>query len=154
MPRVATVFTRIIDGELPGIFVWHDPECVAFLSINPIQPGHTLVVPRAEVDHWLDLDPALAARLMTVSQVIGKGVERAFSPPRVGLLIAGFEVPHTHLHVLPIHGEQDLHLDRSAQSVERGRARGERRAPPGRPPRPGCDRGSTGRDAGVARAES
>ena len=118
MRRVPTVFTRIIDGELPGTFVWRDPECVAFLSINPIQPGHTLVVPRAEVDHWLDIDTALAAHLMTVSQVIGKGIDRAFSPPRVGLLVAGFEVPHVHLHVLPITGEQDLHLDRSARSVD------------------------------------
>jgi diadenosine tetraphosphate (Ap4A) HIT family hydrolase len=118
MRRVPTVFTRIIDGELPGTFVWRDPECVAFLSINPIQPGHTLVVPRAEVDHWLDIDTGLAAHLMTVSQVIGKGIDRAFSPPRVGLLVAGFEVPHVHLHVLPITGEQDLHLDRSARSVD------------------------------------
>jgi histidine triad (HIT) family protein len=118
MRRVPTVFTRIIDGELPGTFVWRDPECVAFLSINPIQPGHTLVVPRAEVDHWLDIDTGLATHLMTVSQVIGKGIDRAFSPPRVGLLVAGFEVPHVHLHVLPITGEQDLHLDRSARSVD------------------------------------
>ena len=84
MPAVPTVFTRIIDGDLPGTFVWRDPECVAFLSINPIQPGHTLVVPRAEVDHWLDLEPRLARRLMTVSQVVGKAIERAFSPPRSG----------------------------------------------------------------------
>ncbi|HZP28365.1 MAG TPA: HIT family protein [Acidimicrobiia bacterium] len=113
-----TIFTRIIDGEIPGTFVWRDPECVAFLSINPIQPGHTLVVPRVEVDHWLDADPALNAHLMTVSQVIGQAIHRAFSPPRVGLLVAGFEVPHVHLHVLPITGEQDLHLDRSARSVD------------------------------------
>jgi diadenosine tetraphosphate (Ap4A) HIT family hydrolase len=118
MPAVPTVFTRIIDGDLPGTFVWRDPDCVAFLSINPIQPGHTLVVPRAEVDHWLDLEPRLAQRLMDVSQVVGKAIDRALSPPRIGLLIAGFEVPHTHLHVLPITGEQDLHLDRSARSVD------------------------------------
>ena len=78
MRGVPTVFTRIIDGDLPGTFVWRDPECVAFLSINPIQPGHALVVPRAEVDHWLDLEPELARHLMTVSHTIGKGVERAF----------------------------------------------------------------------------
>jgi histidine triad (HIT) family protein len=118
MRAVPTVFTRIIDGELPGTFVWRDPDCVAFLSINPIQAGHTLVVPRAEVDHWLDVDSDLARHLMDVSQVIGKGIDRAFAPPRVGLLIAGFEVPHVHLHVLPIHGEEDLHLDRSARSVD------------------------------------
>jgi histidine triad (HIT) family protein len=115
---VPTVFTRIIDGEIPGTFVWRDDECVAFLSINPVNPGHTLVVPRVEIDEWTDLDPALGAHLMTVAQVVGKAVKRAFSPLRVGLLIAGLEVPHTHLHVMPIHaGEHDLHLDRSGTAT-------------------------------------
>jgi histidine triad (HIT) family protein len=110
-----TVFTRIIDGEIPGTFVWKDDQCVAFLSINPVNPGHTLVVPRAEVDEWTDLEPDLAAHLMTVAQTIGRAVKQAFSPARVGLLIAGLEVPHTHLHVMPIHsGESDLHLDRAS----------------------------------------
>lgn len=109
-----TVFTRIIDGEIPGAFVWREDECVSFLSINPVNPGHALVVPRAEIDHWLDLEPALAAHLMNVAQTVGQAVQRAFSPRRVGLLIAGLEVPHTHLHVMPIHaGESDLHLDRA-----------------------------------------
>ena len=113
-----TVFTRIIDGEIPGTFVWRDDECVAFLSINPVNAGHTLVVPRVEVDEWTDLEPALAAHLMTVAQTVGKAVKRAFSPLRVGLLIAGLEVPHTHLHVMPIHaGEHDLHLDRSGTAT-------------------------------------
>lgn len=103
-----TLFTRIITGELPGRFVWRDERCVAFLTINPLRPGHTLVVPRAEVDHWLDLDPDLAAHLMTVAQVIGKALQRGFSPVRVGLVIAGLEVPHTHLHLVPITTMRDL----------------------------------------------
>ena len=105
-----SIFTRIIDGELPGRFVWRDDRCVAFLSIAPLRPGHTLVVPIAEVDHWLDLDPVDAAHLMTVSQRIGQAQQRAFSPARVGLIIAGMEVPHTHLHVIPIDAESDLHF--------------------------------------------
>jgi len=113
-----TVFTRIIDGDIPGTFVWRDDECVSFLSVNPVNPGHALIVPRAEVDHWLDLEPPLAAHLMTVAQTIGRAVQRAFSPLRVGLLIAGLEVPHTHLHVMPIHaGESDLHLDRAGAAT-------------------------------------
>ncbi|MBM3671502.1 MAG: HIT family protein [Actinobacteria bacterium] len=113
-----TVFTRIIDGEIPGTFVWRDDECVAFLSINPVNPGHTLVVPRAQVDEWTDLPPALAAHLMTVAHTIGQAVRGAFTPIRVGLLIAGLEVPHTHLHVMPIHsGESDLHLDRAGNAT-------------------------------------
>lgn len=103
-----TIFTRIIEGELPGRFVWRDDTCVAFLSIAPLRPGHTLVVPIAEVDHWLDLDPAVNAHLMTVAQRIGQAQMEVFSPRRVGLIIAGLEVPHTHLHVVPIMSEADL----------------------------------------------
>jgi histidine triad (HIT) family protein len=111
---VPTLFTKIIDGEIPGTFVWRDPESVGFLSINPVQPGHTLVVPREEVDHWIDLEPTLAAHLMVVAQTIGRAQEAVYSPLRVGLLIAGLEVPHTHLHVIPINAsEADLHLDRA-----------------------------------------
>jgi len=105
---VASIFTRIIEGELPGQFVWRDDTCVAFLSIAPLRPGHTLVVPRGEVDHWLDIDPHVAAHLMTVAHTIGRAQMRAFSPARVGLIIAGLEVPHTHLHVVPIDRESDL----------------------------------------------
>jgi diadenosine tetraphosphate (Ap4A) HIT family hydrolase len=114
---VPTLFTRIIDGELPGTFVWRDPEAVAFLSINPVKPGHTLVVPTAEVDHWIDLDPALAAHLMLVSQTIAQAVQQALSPARVGLLIAGLEVPHTHLHVIPMQSESDLHLSNAGSAT-------------------------------------
>jgi len=105
---VPTIFTRIIDGELPGRFVWRDDECVAFLSIAPLRPGHTLVVPIAEVDQWTDLDAPLAAHLMVVAHTIAKAQKAAFSPARVGLIIAGLEVPHCHLHVVPIDRESDL----------------------------------------------
>lgn len=98
---MSTVFTRIIDGELPGRFVWADDRVVGLLSINPLGPGHTLVVPREEVDQWVDADPALLAHLMTVSHAIGAAVRALWAPPRVGLLVAGFEVPHLHVHVFP-----------------------------------------------------
>ncbi len=109
-----TIFTRIIDGELSGRFVWRDEICVAFLSINPLRAGHTLVVTRAEVDHWLDLDPAVNAHLMGVAQEIGRGQQRAFQPERVGLMIAGLEVPHVHLHLVPIDGVHDLDFANAA----------------------------------------
>lgn len=114
---MTTLFTRIIDGEIPGRFVWRDDRCVAFLTIAPIRPGHTLVVPIVEVDHWLDLDPDLAAHLMTVAQAIGRAQMAAFSPERVGLMVAGLEVPHTHLHVLPIRSEADLDFAQADQSA-------------------------------------
>ena len=114
---MATLFSRIIDGELPGTFVWRDGHCVSFLSINPVRPGHALVVPRSEVDHWIDLEPDLARHLMTVAQTIARAQQRAFEPTRVGLIIAGMEVPHAHLHLIPIGSESDLHLSNAASSV-------------------------------------
>ena len=107
---MASIFTRIINGDLPGRFLWRDDRCVSFLSIAPLRPGHALVVPVEEVDHWVDLDPDLAAHLMTVAQRIGRAQQAAFDPARVGLIIAGMEVPHAHLHVIPIDRESDLHF--------------------------------------------
>ncbi|MGI8663637.1 MAG: HIT family protein [Acidimicrobiales bacterium] len=111
-----SIFTRIINGELPGRFVWRDDHCAGFLSIAPLRPGHTLVVPRVEVDHWLDLEPALVAHLMTVAHAVGRAQMAAFSPARVGLVIAGLEVPHCHLHVVPIDSEADLDFGKADES--------------------------------------
>ena len=105
---MATLFTRIINGELPGRFVWRDERCVAFLSIRPLKPGHTLVVPRQEVDHWIDLEPVLAQHLMSVCQSVGKALQQGFTPAKVGVMIAGLEVPHCHIHLVPITDLRDL----------------------------------------------
>ena len=115
---MASVFTKIIEGELPGRFVWRDDEVVAFLSINPITEGHTLVVPRQEVDHWIDLDPALWARCSEVARIVGAGIQQAFDPPRVGQMIAGFEVPHCHIHVLQIGDLGDLSFANAASDPD------------------------------------
>ncbi|MFJ4846560.1 HIT family protein [Streptomyces sp. NPDC088733] len=105
---MATLFSRIIAGELPGRFVWQDPEITAFLTIAPLRPGHTLVVPRREVDRWTDVDGVLLARCFEVAQAVGQGVMRAWNAPRAGLVIAGFEVPHLHIHVAPVWGMPDF----------------------------------------------
>ena len=115
---VSTLFTKIIDGDIPGRFVWRDDDVVAFLTINPITPGHTLVVPRAEVDHWLDLPSTLAGRCMAVAQIIGIAQMAAFYPTRIGLIIAGLEVPHTHLHLIPIDSESDLSFAKADPSPD------------------------------------
>ena len=115
---MASVFTRIMAGELPGRFVFSDDRCAAFLTIAPITPGHTLVVPREEVDAWTDLDPDLAAHLFTVAQRVARGILVAFRPARVGLMIAGLEVPHTHLHVLGIQREGDLDFRRADPTAD------------------------------------
>jgi diadenosine tetraphosphate (Ap4A) HIT family hydrolase len=115
-----TLFTRIIDGELPGRFVWTDDRVVAFLTIAPLTAGHTLVVPRAEVDQWTDLDPGLLAHVMTVSHTIGAAVKRAFGAPRAGLVVAGFEVPHAHVHVFPTWQMADFDFARANTDVPAG----------------------------------
>ena len=114
---MATLFTRIIDGDLPGRFVWEDDLCVAFLTIAPISKGHTLVVPREEVDHWLDADPALWAHLSEVSRSIGRGIDRAFGPRRVAVVVAGFEVPHLHVHVLGADSELEIGFEHADPNV-------------------------------------
>lgn len=114
-----TIFTKIIEGDIPGTFVWKDAECVAFMSINPLRAGHVLVVPRSEVDHWLDCSVDLRDHLMDVSQTIGQAIYKVHSPAKVGLMIAGLEVPHLHIHVVPIDGVRDLDFANAATSVDR-----------------------------------
>ncbi|HYO86864.1 MAG TPA: HIT family protein [Dermatophilaceae bacterium] len=108
-----SVFSRIIAGELPGRFVWQDEVCVAFLSINPVTDGHTLVVSRTEVDRWTDADEPLVLHLMSVARLIGGAQQSEWDCPRPGLLIQGFEIPHLHVHVWPTYSAQDFDLRRS-----------------------------------------
>ncbi len=115
---MSTIFTRIIEGEIPSRMVWEDDRCVAFLDVRPLAPGHCLVVPRAEVDHWTDLDPAVAAHLTTVAQAIGQAQRTVFQPARVGLMVAGFEVPHVHLHVIPAQSMADFDFSNADTSPD------------------------------------
>jgi diadenosine tetraphosphate (Ap4A) HIT family hydrolase len=116
---MATIFSRIIAGDIPGTFVHRDEHCVVFMSINPLARGHALVVPLAEIDHWVDLDPVLAAHLFAVAHRIGRAQQAAFACERVGLIIAGYEVPHTHLHVVPTSSMRQLDFSNAAGSVDR-----------------------------------
>jgi histidine triad (HIT) family protein len=116
---MATIFTRIINGEIPGSFVWRDAQCVVFMSINPIEPGHALVVPIEEIDHWIDCAAELSARLFEVARLVGRAQQAAFGCERVGLIVAGYEVPHTHIHVIPTHDMSGLSFAKAAVSVDR-----------------------------------
>ena len=113
-----TVFTRIIAGELPARFVWTDDACVAFLTIAPLRPGHVLVVPRAEVDRWTDADDDLLAHLLRVGKRIGRAQQAAFGAVRTGLVVAGFEVAHLHLHVFPAEGMEDFDFARADTAAD------------------------------------
>ncbi len=125
---MASVFSMIINGDLPGRFVYKDDEVVAFLTIEPMTQGHTLVVPRAEVDKWQDVEPALFDKVMSLSQKIGKAVCAAFGADRAGLIIAGLEVPHLHVHVFPAYNLTDFgfaHVDRdpAPESLDEAQAK-------------------------------
>ena len=113
---MATIFTKILQHELPGHFVYEDEVCGAFLSIAPLKDGHVLVVPRHEVDHWLDLEGEEVAHCFQVAQNIGKVLMKVFPARKVALMVAGLEVPHAHIHVVPIQSEADLNFA-NAQEV-------------------------------------
>ena len=116
---MTTIFTRIIEGEIPGTFVHRDDRCVAFMSINPLAPGHVLVVPIDEIDHWVDASPDLTTHLFEVTARIGRALERAYDCERVGVIIAGYEVPHAHIHVIPTDDMSQFDFANAAPSVDR-----------------------------------
>ncbi len=117
-PVEPSVFTKVIRGDFPGRFVWRDDQVVAFLTIAPMRPGHTLVVPVEQIDQWTDVPDALWARISEVQLAIGRAQMTAFSPARVGTIIAGLEVPHCHVHVVPIDSEADLDFRRADGSPD------------------------------------
>ncbi|CAN5331747.1 HIT family protein [soil metagenome] len=125
---MASVFTKIINREIPGRFVYEDDEFVGFLTIAPVTQGHTLIVPRSEMDQWQDVDPAVWGRLTALSQRVGQAVVKAFDAPRAGLLIAGLEVPHLHVHVFPAYALSDFDIsgadtNPSAESLDEAQAK-------------------------------
>ncbi|AUH67997.1 MULTISPECIES: HIT family protein [Gordonia] len=111
-----SVFTHIINGDLPGRFVWKDGVSVGFMTIAPVTPGHVLVVPRKEIDHWEQIDTPTFTHMTDVSQKIGRAVKDAFDAPRMGMLIAGLEVPHLHIHVFPAHSLESFDLTKADQN--------------------------------------
>lgn len=105
---MTTLFERIIAGEIPARWIGADAECIAFLTISPVTPGHVLVVPRSPVDHWLDAPDALMAHLVTTAGTIGAAQLAEFGGERCGLVVQGYGVPHLHLHVFPTSGPEDF----------------------------------------------
>lgn len=117
---MATIFSSIIAGDSPARFVWTDDLCVAFLTIEPRGPGHTLVVPRIEVDRWLDIDEASMEHLNRVARKIGIAQQSEWHSDRVGLMIEGYVVPHLHIHIWPSWSPFEFHpggIDRRANPL-------------------------------------
>jgi diadenosine tetraphosphate (Ap4A) HIT family hydrolase len=111
---MATIFTRIIEGDLPGHVVYEDDDCVGLLTIEPLRDGHVLMVPREEVDHWLDLSPELLTKLMIASQRVGRAIHDEFGSEKVGVMLVGLEVPHVHVHLSPIDSIREMDFARTA----------------------------------------
>ena len=107
---MATLFTRIIEGEIPSYKVAEDSEFYAFLDINPVQPGHTLVVPRREVDYLFDLGADELGRMMAFAQGVAKQIQSVTHRRKVAVLVLGLEVNHAHIHLVPINTEGDIDL--------------------------------------------
>lgn len=114
---MASIFTKILAGELPGHFVWKDDQCFSIMTIQPLSMGHLLVIPNEEVDHWDDVPAETAAHMMKVGQKLAKAIKTCFPAKRIGVVIAGIEVPHTHIHLFPVNQLTDFDFSK-AQSVE------------------------------------
>lgn len=105
---MATIFTRIINGEIPCYRVAEDDRFIAFLDIRPLKPGHTLVVPKKEVDYIFDLDGRTLADMMLFAQKVARAMKEVIECKRIGVAVIGLEVPHAHIHLVPITRESDL----------------------------------------------
>ena len=98
---MASIFTRIVHGEIPSHRVYEDDKHYAFLDINPVQPGHTLVIPKREVDYMFDLEPDELAELWQATQTVAKALKTATGCARIVTVVVGYEVPHVHIHLIP-----------------------------------------------------
>ncbi len=107
---MATIFTRIVRGEIPSFKIYEDEHFYAFLDINPMTKGHTLVIPKKEVDYLFDIDDTMLSEMMVVSKKIAQAIKKAVECNRMGMMVVGLEVPHAHIHLIPIQSEGDMNL--------------------------------------------
>lgn len=105
---MTSIFTKIVQREIPSYIVHEDEHYMAFLDIFPIAPGHTLVIPKQEIDYIFDLDPEVLAGLMKFAQKVAKGIDKWTTAKRVGVAVIGLEVPHAHVHLIPINTIHDI----------------------------------------------
>ena len=110
------LFCKIVAGEIPSHKVAENEEFYAFLDINPVAPGHTLVIPKKEVDYIFDIDDAALGRMMAFAKRVARAQEAAIECKRVGLAVMGLEVPHAHIHLIPITRESDMYFDKGKLS--------------------------------------
>jgi len=109
---MASIFSKIISGDIPSYKIAENEFCFAFLDINPVQLGHTLVIPKVEVDYIFDLDDTVLTELNLFAKRIGKAIEKAIPCERIGITVIGLEVPHAHIHLIPINGLSDMNFSK------------------------------------------
>lgn len=114
---MATIFSRIVAGEIPCHKVAEDEEFFAFLDINPVAKGHTLVIPKQETDYIFDLEDALLGRMMAFAKRVARAQEEVIPCKRVGMAVMGLEVPHAHIHLIPIAKESDMYFGGDKMTV-------------------------------------
>ena len=110
MLDASCIFCRIIRGEVPSTKIYENDQILAFLDINPVNPGHTVVIPKEHVDQFQDMDPKLYLMAMNATQTISRKIKDVLNPPRVGLMVWGFEIPHAHIHVVPLQQASDFNM--------------------------------------------
>lgn len=112
-----SIFTQIINGQIPAHTVYEDDRVIAFLDIHPINPGHTLVIPKKQIDHLWDLDDEDYQYLWKIAKQVAGKIAETLQPPRVGVIVEGFGVPHAHIHLIPLYRGDDIkkHQDLSAE---------------------------------------
>ncbi len=105
---MATIFTKIVNGDIPSFKIAEDEKYYAFLDINPLAKGHTLVIPKQETDYLFELDDELLAGLMVFAKKVANAIDKAVECKRVGVAVLGLEVPHAHIHLIPLKSEADI----------------------------------------------
>lgn len=107
---MATIFTKIVNGEIPSYKIFENEHFYSFLDISPMTKGHTLVIPKKEVDYLFDIDDAMLSEMIVLSKKIAKAIEKTVECTRVGVMVVGLEMPHAHIHLIPIQNEGDMNL--------------------------------------------
>lgn len=107
---MATIFTKIVIGEIPSYKIYEDEQFYAFLDINPLTKGHTLLIPKIEIDYLFNIDDTLLSEMIVVAKKIAQAIDKAIACNRVGLMVIGLEVPHAHIHLIPVLQEGDMNL--------------------------------------------
>jgi len=107
---MASIFTKIVNGEIPSYKIAEDDNYYAFLDINPLKEGHTLIIPKKEVDYIYDLEDELLAGMHVFAKKVAKAIEKVISCKRIAVIVLGLEVPHAHIHLIPMNKESDVHF--------------------------------------------